>query len=158
MSRLFHLHAFLAHLERIFRRGEKTIDNNVVLENLVIGVYLWRLVCWSQVIGRTKLCHEGVFHGRVGGTGAATLAPCPLTPSLEPTQSRTGRGGVELRALSSGTPHASPAAEFKPAPEHVSPVNALLSPPRAPKEQTKDLHHPVCRWCRVLGRGGTSGR
>lgn len=75
-----------------FQKRKKTIDNSVVLENLVIGVYHWRLVSWSLVIGRTKLCHEGGFHCRVGGTGAATLAPCPLPPAWSPL--RVGQVGV----------------------------------------------------------------
>lgn len=77
------------------KRREKTIDNSVVLENLVIAVYHWRLMSWSLVIGRTKLCPEGVFHCRVGGSGAATLAPCPLPqPGAHSEQDRSGWCGA----------------------------------------------------------------
>lgn len=128
------------------------MDNNAVLENLVIGVCHWILMSWSLVIGRTKLCPEGVFHCRMGGSGAATLAPCPLPqPGAHSEQDRSGWCGAVSPELWEATQKSR--SKFKPAPEHVSPVNTLLSPPRAPKERTEDPHRPVCRWCRVLGQG-----
>lgn len=49
----------------------------------------------------------------------------------------------QVAAPGSGKPPGSPAANFKLAREHFSPVHALLCPPRGPKEQTEDPH-PTC--------------